>query len=481
MSTRPTAAPWMETMDHERALVEKMRSASLPAAAIDSFVYYYRQLLAGETGLIPETAIEPIDPVSLPTYADLEAYAPAGRAAAAHAVVIKLNGGLGTTMGLDRTKSLIVVKDGRSFLEITVRRILRHRERLSIPLPLLLMNSFRTDVETREALETYPEISTGLPTTFVQHRFPRVLAESLGPALSPGAPEREWSPPGHGDLYPALVTSGLLAQLRARDVRYAFVSNVDNLGAAFDLGLLGYLADQRLDFMMEVAERTPMDRKGGHVARRQSDGALVLRELAQCPDPDRPLFLDVTRHRWFNTNNLWIDLVALQQALDAHQGVLRLPLIRNRKRLDTRTGEGPDVYQLESAGGAAVSTFARSAAVRVPRSRFTPVKTCDDLLLARSDYFELTPGFALSRAPAARSTDIRVRLDPRFYARLDLLEERFPFGPPSLIDCRSLTVDGDVVFGKGVRVVGDAHVSQREGAPPLRITDDAVLTGAIEG
>jgi UTP--glucose-1-phosphate uridylyltransferase len=341
------------------------------------------------------------------------------------------------------------------------------------------MNSFRTDEETRHALRDYPALTADLPTTFVQHRFPRVRIEDLAPAESPHDTELEWSPPGHGDLYPALVTSGLLPRLRERGYRYAFITNIDNLGAAFDLGLLGYLARERLHFLMEVAERTLRDRKGGHLARL-ADGRLLLREIAQCPEEDRDHFQDVERHRLFNTNNLWVDLQALERELEAHGGVLPLPLIRNRKRLDPRHQTGPEVYQLESAVGAAISAFERAAAVRVPRSRFTPVKSCDDLLLIRSDRYTLTEDFVLARSPEARTRHVRVDLDPAFYGRLDQLEARFPYGSPSLVECQTFTVRGDVLFGGGVIARGRVTIQQREGAPQARIPDGAVLEGSID-
>ena len=131
----------------------------------------------------------------------------------------------------------------------------------------------------------------------------------------PADPELEWCPPGHGDIYTALAASGTLDALLGAGLRYAFVSNSDNLGALADVRIAAWLAAQQVPFALEAVRGTPADRKGGHLARYQ--GRVVLRETAQVPDGDTS-FTDVERWRWYNTNNIWIDLRALQdlQAAD---------------------------------------------------------------------------------------------------------------------------------------------------------------------
>jgi len=71
-----------------------------------------------------------------------------------------------------------------------------------------------------------------------------------------------------------------------------------------------------------VTRRTAADRKGGHLARRTADGRLLLREVAQCPDADLESFQDISRHKYFNTNSLWLRLDALKAQLAADAGVL---------------------------------------------------------------------------------------------------------------------------------------------------------------
>ena len=362
---------------------DRMRAEHLPDIVIRTFRHYYEQLAQGETGLIPERDIRPVE--SLPDLEQLpESLTGAGRAAFSKVVLLKLNGGLGTGMGLAKAKSLLTVRDGLSFLDIIARQAMHAH------VPLVLMDSFATREDSLAALVQHPQLHGAIPLDFLQHKAPKVLQDGLRPAEWPAKPELEWCPPGHGDIYTALVTSGMLDTLLEHGYEVAFVSNADNLGAVLDPQVLGYFVEHRLPFLMEVADRTAADRKGGHLAQRLSDGRLVLRESAQCPDADMDAFQDIERHRYFNTNNLWIHLPSLRECLAEQDGVMGLPMIRNNKTLDPRDPSSPKVYQLETAMGAAIAAFERAGALRVPRSRFAPVKTCDDLLGVRSDAYVLT-------------------------------------------------------------------------------------------
>jgi UTP--glucose-1-phosphate uridylyltransferase len=261
----------------------------------------------------------------------------------------------------------------------------------------------------------------------------------------------------------------MLDELLGRGIRWAFASNVDNLGATLDPRILAWVAREEIPFLMEAADRTEADRKGGHLARRAGGGGLVLREVAQCPDEDLDAFQDVSRHRYFNTNTLWIDLMELRSLLGARDGVLGLPMIVNRKTVDPSDSSSPAVIQLESAMGAAIDVFDGARALRVPRRRFAPVKTTDDLLAVRSDAWTLREDGTME--PATDRLPV-VDLDPAHYRLVPDFEARFPAGAPSLVDCRRLTVRGDVTFGGGVVVRGEVTV---EG--PERVPDGAVLEG----
>jgi UTP--glucose-1-phosphate uridylyltransferase len=347
-------------------------------------------------------------------------------------------------MGLKRAKALLAIKDGLTFLDVIARQVLELRRRTGARLPLVLMNSFHTREDSLAALARYPDLAADVPPDFVQNKLPKLRADDLQPVSWPDDPELEWAPPGHGDLYTALQTSGMLDTLVARGYRYAFVSNSDNLGAVLDGRILAWIAREEIPFLMEAVERTHADRKGGHLARR--GGRLVLRERAQTPDADIPAFEDVERHRFFNTNTLWIDLRALADTLEQRGGSLDLPLIVNRKTVNPADPSTPEVIQLETAAGAAIGAFPGARAVRVSRRRFAPVKTTNDLLVVRSDAYVVTGEWHVELVPERGDTPPIVDLDPRHFKLLHDFEARFPNGPPSLKRCEQMTVVGDAVF-----------------------------------
>jgi UTP--glucose-1-phosphate uridylyltransferase len=447
MSTDPRSAS-LRRLDHDHA----------PALLKAQFTDHIQRILSGESGLIAEADLAPVS--DLPHLEELDAYAAIGAQTIAHAVVIKLNGGLGTGMGLDKAKSLLPVKPGLSFLDIIAHQILRLRKQHGAGLPLLLMNSYSTEVDSLTALADCPGLTDGqpgLPLSFLQHRVPKLRADTLEPVEWPDDPDLEWCPPGHGDLYTALLATGLLDRLLNAGLRYAFVSNADNLGATLDLSLLGYMAENNFPFVMEVTRRTEADRKGGHLARRRG-GGLLLRESAQCPPDEATAFQDIERHRYFNTNNLWLDLQALRELKERTGQPPALPIIVNRKTVDPRNPRSTAVIQLETAMGAALAVFEGATAVCVPRTRFAPVKSTDDLLGLWSDAFVVDGESRVTLHPDRQEKPPVIKLDPRFYKMWPDFEKRFPAGAPSLLKCRSLSVEGDVAFGPEVVFFGDVVV-----------------------
>jgi UTP--glucose-1-phosphate uridylyltransferase len=448
--------------------LEKMRAAGIGEAALEAFRDQHGRLAGGDLGTLAEAKLQPV--TELPDLEELPDDPPDAETLNG-AVVLKLNGGLGTSMGLTGPKSLLEVKEGLTFLDVIARQVLALRAQSSARLPLVLMSSFHTRDASREALARYTELQSDVPLDFLQNRFPKLGAEDLQAVSWPQDPELEWAPPGHGDLYAALGTSGMLETLLDHGYRHAFVSNSDNLGAVPEPRVLGWMAREDIPFVMEATDRTEADRKGGHLARR-ADG-LVLRELAQTPDGDRNAFEDVGRHRFFNTNNLWIDLRALAAELDRRGGALPLPLIVNRKTIDPADPSSPAVVQLETAMGAAIEVFEGARAVRVPRTRFAPVKTTSDLLAVRSDAYVLTQDSRVELAAERAGRPPLVELDERFHKLMHDFDARFP-DPPSLKDCDRLRVAGDVAFGRGVVVRGSVSVEQ-SGEEPLRVPDGTVL------
>ena len=321
------------------------------------------------------------------------------------------------------------------------------------------------------AVRRHDGVEADVPLDFVQNKVPKIRADELTPVDWPDDPDKEWAPPGHGDLYTALVTSGMLDTLLERGYRYAFVSNSDNLGAVLEPRTLAWFAREDIPFLIEVIDRTEADKKGGHIATRREGGGLVLREIAQTPDDDVEAFQDTTRHRFFNANTIWLNLPVLRETLDRRGGVLGLPMIVNRKTVDPGDKGSPEVIQLETAMGAAIDVFDGARALHVPRERFIPVKTTNDLLVVRSDAYSLDSSFGLALAEG-RSGAPLVDLDSDVFKLVDDFDERFAGGPPSLVACDRLQVVGDVRFGRDVVCRGTVVVEGVE-----RVGDGTVLEG----
>jgi len=447
------------------AVVAKAEAGGIHGAELAALCRRLRQLGEQDAGLLPSEVLEPL--ASLPRLDELPEPSPGqARDVLDRLVIVKLNGGLGTSMGLAGPKSLLEVKPGASFLDVLARQVLALRERHSARLPLVLMNSAVTRDPSLKVLRRYENLVVpGVPPDFLQGREPKIGAGDFQPVHWPADPELEWCPPGHGDIYTALAASGMLGALLGAGLRYAFVSNSDNLGALADVRIAAWLAAEQVPFALEAVRGTPADRKGGHLARYQ--GRVVLRETAQVPDGDTS-FTDVERWRWYNTNNIWIDLRALWDLQADDLAAPALPLIVNRETVDPRDPASTPVIQLESAMGAAIGSIPGARAVHVPRSRFAPVKTTDDLLVVRSDAYELTSDGRMR--PSFDGPGPVVTLDKDFFKLLPDFEQRFPAGAPSLRRCRRFEVDGDVTFGAGVVAVGDVRV-----AGPRHVRDGEVL------
>ena len=441
-------------MDRFAPFEIKMTAAGMGDAAIRAFRRNYEALLREETGLIPEETITSAEGLT-----SLETIAAVGvedAALLAQAVVIKLNGGLGTGMGLQGPKSLLAVRDGVNFLDLMVRQILDLRKSSGAKVRLLLMNSFSTSGDTLAHMEKYRAdgLADAAEVELMQNQIPKIDAATLEPVAWPANPDHEWCPPGHGDLYPALVGSGWLDRLLAEGVKYAFVSNSDNLGAILDPAILSHFANGGAPFLMEVTRRTAADRKGGHLAVRKSDGRLLLREVAQCPESDVEFFQDIERHQYFNTNSLWLRLDLLKEQLAADAGVLPLPMIRNNKTVDPRDKKSLPVVQLEIAMGAAIECFDGAMAIEVPRSRFAPVKTTGDLLALRSDAYEVLADGQVRLAASRNGVPPNIVLSDEY----KLVDQLTPLGVPGLLRCQTLKVSGPVHFADGVVIEGDVEI-----------------------
>jgi len=433
---------------------KKMESKGVMHAAILAFERAYRIIASGSSGEVSEDEITAADAVL-----DYEALPPVSgpdEALLQKTVVIKLNGGLGTSMGLEKAKSLLEVRPGMAFLDLMSRQILSLRKTTGSEVRFLLMNSKASSDDTQDYLRSsVPEIGDPADLELLQNWAPKLVQETLDPVDHPANPDLEWCPPGHADVYPTLEGSGWLDRLLEAGVNYAFISNSDNLGAILDPRLLSYFAKSRVRFLMEVTRRTDADRKGGHLATRKSDGRLILREVAQCAAEDLESFQDIHRHQFFNTNNIWVNLGCLKKVMTDHGGVLELPVIRNGKTVDPRDLQSTPVYQLEQAMGSAIECFKGAAAVNVPRSRFAPVKSTGDLFVLRSDAYVVSDDGQVALAPARNGIPPNVNLSGEY----KLVEALDSLGQLSLIDADELTVSGPVRFAEGVVIKGKVIIT----------------------
>ncbi|NWS97911.1 UGPA uridylyltransferase, partial [Mionectes macconnelli] len=395
-------------------------------------------------------------------------------------VVVKLNGGLGTSMGCKGPKSLIGVRNENTFLDLTVQQIEHLNKSYNTDVPLVLMNSFNTDDDTKKILQKYSHSRVKI-YTFNQSRYPRINKETLLPIAKDVSYSGEntecWYPPGHGDIYASFYNSGLLDNLIAEGKEYIFVSNIDNLGATVDLYILNHLMNppngKRCEFVMEVTNKTRADVKGGTLT--QYENKLRLVEIAQVPKAHVDEFKSVSKFKIFNTNNLWIALSAIKRLQE--KNAIDMEIIVNPKTLDG----GLNVIQLETAVGAAIKSFENSLGINVPRSRFLPVKTTSDLLLVMSNLYSLNAGSLTMSEKREFPTVPLVKLGSSFTKVQDYLR-RFE-SIPDMLELDHLTVSGDVTFGKNVSLKGTVIIIANHGdridIPAGALLENKIVSGNL--
>ncbi|KAI3502741.1 hypothetical protein L1887_31007 [Cichorium endivia] len=378
-------------------------------------------------------------------------------------VVLKLNGGLGTTMGCTGPKSVIEVRNGLTFLDLIVIQIESLNKKYGCSVPLLLMNSFNTHDDTQKIVEKYSGSKIEIHT-FNQSQYPRLVTEDFLPLPTKGVAGKDgWYPPGHGDVFPSLMNSGKLDALLSQGKEYVFVANSDNLGAVVDLKILNHLVQNKNEYCMEVTPKTLADVKGGTLI--SYDGKVQLLEIAQVPDEHVNEFKSIEKFKIFNTNNLWVNLNAIKRLVQAD--ALKMEIIPNPKEVD-----GVKVLQLETAAGAAIKFFDNAIGINVPRSRFLPVKASSDLLLVQSDLYTETDGYVIRNPARKDPANPSIELGPEFKKVGDFLK-RFK-SIPSIIELDSLKVSGDVWFGSSVVLKGKVVIAAKSG-DKLDIPDKAVI------
>ncbi len=435
----------------DKLITEKMKSEGLSDAFINDFLEKVDQVRKGETGIVKWETVGDLDPKT--DEIDLkkihENY-PESQANLAKLVVIKLNGGLGTSMGLEKAKSLIPIKEGKSFLAVMAAQIEHIRKKYHIEVPLLLMDSYNTQKDSQEELKKIG-FKQKIGTSFLQHKVPRLDKINLSP-VSLTSPKDEWCPPGHGDIHFTLIETGILDQLIDMGYELAFLSNGDNLGATVDSHIVSYLLSEGIDFAMEMTPKTLADKKGGAIYRKLVDGKFQryeLLETAQVPLENEHEFSGLGKFRTFSTNNLWINLRSLRDRL--REGHFSLSLIVNPKKV-----EGKEILQLETAMGSAVGNFSKFKGIIIPRDRFAPVKKTEDYLIRRSDAYTLNEDYSLTMSKARKANglgEVLVNLDERYYKKITDFDSLFK-AYPSLVECEELNVEGEIEFDVAVKIIG---------------------------
>mmetsp|Transcript_5211 Transcript_5211/g.9386 ORF Transcript_5211/g.9386 Transcript_5211/m.9386 type:complete len:574 (-) Transcript_5211:420-2141(-) len=396
--------------------------------------------------------------------------------------ILRLNGGLGTSMGCKGPKSGIEVRNSQSFLDMAVHQVEYLNTKHGVDVPLVLMNSIHTDEETKRILSRYENRHVFI-RHFRQSCFPRVNRSSLEPLATEGyTPETEqfWYPPGHGDVFGSLARSGMLQQLISMGKEYIFISNIDNLGATVDLNILYHLMENDYEFCMEVTKRESQDLFGGTLV--QYEGKPLLLEAAGVNKQLGDILRRDKRFDKFNTNNLWVNLRNLQ-SLFAVKKSLDIPvMLREKTTVDAR-GVETGTIAFKSAAGAAISLFKNVVVISVSRARFLPVKTTDDLFAVQSDLFTIQHGaLRLSNKRTISPPVPTVKLGPNFRS-IEEYSKRLPFGVPDLVELEHLTVSGDVHFRNHVQLKGTVIIVAEKGQHidicSGSVIRDKVITGNL--
>jgi UTP--glucose-1-phosphate uridylyltransferase len=382
----------------------------------------------------------------------------------ARLAVCKLNGGLGTSMNCQGAKSAIPVRGKKTFVDILVEQVADFNKKYQADVPLFFMNSFNTHNKTERVISKVDDATRIL--SFCQRAYPRLLADDSGFIIPKKSNNDAWYPPGHGDLYSCIFKNGYLDSLIKEGREYLFISNVDNLGATVDLKILNYIVNEDIPFLMEVTAKTTSDTKGGVLCQEKDQ--LKLLEVADVPPEHLAEFCGNEKFNFFNTNNIWINLVYLKKIII--DGSLDLDLIVNRKQVKKQ-----NILQLETAVGSALNSFPDAVGINVPRSRFLAVKKTSDLLLVQSDLFSLDRGTLKMDLAVGRSKLPKIYLKEPFND-LKEFQKRIPV-PPDITELDSLELQGQVQFNGKVTLKGNVRLTSD--SKTIRIPKGAVLDNKI--
>jgi len=420
------------------------------------FVSMYTRYINGDTGRIKWQDIQPLEAQdSVPLEALKPEHRNLGLKAMNQVGFVKLNGGLGTSMGCKGAKSAIVIKGNDTFLDLIANQVLDLRAQYNAQIPLIFLNSYNTTAECHSVLDGKIDF-----IELIQHQFPRIDAQSKVPTQFRDDHEN-WNPPGHGDLLLSLITTGALHSLKEKGITHLFVSNADNLGPSIHPDILGYMIANDLEFVMETTPKSKEDVKGGTLIRYQ--GHLHLLERAQVEPEHLSDFEDISEFKVFNTNNIWIKLSALEKILSEPD--FELPLIANPKTI-----HGTPCVQLESALGSAIYLF-KSASILVGRNRFLPVKKTSDLLIIASDLIQKNEHENLEFENKHIITYPHIELSSE-YNYVDYFHSAFT-KIPSLKALAELKIKGPLQVNEGVVLKGKVAI-EVHASKPLQLKNEVL-------
>ncbi|MCP9262957.1 UTP--glucose-1-phosphate uridylyltransferase [Dirofilaria immitis] len=324
--------------------------------------------------------------------------------------VVKLNGGLGTTMGCNGPKSLIELRSGLTFLDFAIGHVRHFNEQNNSSVPLVLMNSFNTDKAVYEYLADR-KINV---KTFLQSKCPRIFVKNSMPVpLKDGGENIEgWYPPGHGNIFKSMHFTGVLDELLAQGRDICFISNIDNTGATIDL---------RIAKLM-----------GGTLV--EINGYIMHLEMPQGSVISYVCFHD----RWI---------------------LLGLGKVRRKDAITVVLSNGEFVNQLETSLGGAIRNFDKVLSIKVPRSRFLPVKNTQELLAIMSDLYEVTENFSLQFVRKDKAPIIELS---EHFSKISEFRERF-CEIPRLRELKRLKVEGNIYFEHDVILKDNVEIIADQG------------------
>jgi UTP--glucose-1-phosphate uridylyltransferase len=344
-----------------------METEKTPAWFKDWFKQTYQQFISQPITPLHTNDINDISK-SFTTYQSIKTTAPNP----ANIAIVKLNGGLGTSMGCTSPKSLIPCQpNGNTFLDT----IIKQTQHMPWIKKTILLNSFNTHTQTRAHLKK--QHPNTIVEHVIQHAFPKIDKNTNKPL--PTTSPNNLNPPGHGSVYFDLYHSGILHQCEKENIHTLFISNADNLAATCDPHIATHMQKNNIPFLIELTPKTKNDTKGGTIINYKNQ--LTLWEIAQVTPEQQTQF---TQQPVFNTNNIWVHIPTLIKTIESNK--LTLDLIQNQKTQDNKP-----VIQLEYAMGSAIQSFPNAQALMVPRSRFFPIKKMNDLFLLLSDYCTFKP------------------------------------------------------------------------------------------